>query len=207
MEYFYLHSSELYHHGILGMKWGVRRYQNKDGSYTAAGKKRYAKELYSEMKKNSEKLGYSEYGKAVKKKLSSDKRVKDYVSSNSKEYNQLFREWADITDKLDSEYENSDTYKRAYNEAIKKGADPKQRHFDDYVYELMSKDVKIAKLESQSEKAADKIDMFSKKAEPLVDDILGKYGGKQVSTFYGNDRKAKEWVYNAIIDLMHEQYK
>ena len=30
----------LCHHGIKGMKWGIRRYQNKDGSYTAAGKKR-----------------------------------------------------------------------------------------------------------------------------------------------------------------------
>ena len=33
----------LQHHGILGMKWGVRRYQNKDGSLTAAGRKRLAK--------------------------------------------------------------------------------------------------------------------------------------------------------------------
>lgn len=33
---------ELYHWGIKGMKWGVRRYQNADGSLTAAGRKRYS---------------------------------------------------------------------------------------------------------------------------------------------------------------------
>ena len=32
---------ELYHHGIKGQKWGVRRFQNKDGSLTPAGRKRY----------------------------------------------------------------------------------------------------------------------------------------------------------------------
>ena len=34
--------NELYHYGILGMKWGVRRYQNSDGTLTSAGKKRYS---------------------------------------------------------------------------------------------------------------------------------------------------------------------
>jgi len=41
----------LVHHGILGQKWGVRRYQNKDGTLTSAGKKRYGSWSYEDTKK------------------------------------------------------------------------------------------------------------------------------------------------------------
>lgn len=34
-------NNELSHHGIKGMKWGIRRFQNKDGSLTSAGQERY----------------------------------------------------------------------------------------------------------------------------------------------------------------------
>lgn len=36
-------SEKLYHHGIKGQRWGVRRFQNKDGSLTSEGEKRYSK--------------------------------------------------------------------------------------------------------------------------------------------------------------------
>ena len=39
-----VYRDELYHWGIKGMKWGVRRYQNKDGTLTSKGKKHYSQD-------------------------------------------------------------------------------------------------------------------------------------------------------------------
>lgn len=53
----FISQNELYHHGIKGMKWGVRRFQNEDGSLTTAGKKRYGDESTGSDKKTSSNNG------------------------------------------------------------------------------------------------------------------------------------------------------
>lgn len=67
-------SSFLSHHGILGQKWGIRRFQNKDGSLTKAGKIRYTKDDGSLNEAGKQKYltadGHlTEEGKAIQKEV------------------------------------------------------------------------------------------------------------------------------------------
>lgn len=65
-------SEALYHHGIKGQRWGVRKYQNEDGSLTEAGKIRYEK-ILNKQEKNRQKM-----------------------SNNSKRLNESLKEWDSI---------------------------------------------------------------------------------------------------------------
>lgn len=75
------------HHGIKGMKWGIRRYQNKDGTLTAAGKKRYNKEV-EKLKNERKTLNNQKRTQAKLDKLDEmrkeNNRLRDEVNSKKK---------------------------------------------------------------------------------------------------------------------------
>lgn len=83
-----MNNNELYHYGVLGMKWGVRRYQKKNGSLTPAGKKR---------RKMGDDNVHEDYRKAHDSK--SVKSMSDTELRNRNNRLQMERQYRDLTRK------------------------------------------------------------------------------------------------------------
>ena len=82
------YSDILIHHGIKGQKWGIRRYQNADGSLTAAGKKR----AYKAYVKNAKKSSRDKEGESYQKEYRAKSDYEAGIISKDKYDKTVFKE-------------------------------------------------------------------------------------------------------------------
>lgn len=88
-----MNQNELYHFGIKGMRWGVRRYQNYDGSYTKKGLERYKK---AESAYESAKSKYKTEKDSYKKGMSSRQNVKSKKNEMKEKERELKRSYKNL---------------------------------------------------------------------------------------------------------------
>lgn len=90
----YVFDDELYHHGITGQRWGYRRFQNEDGSWTPEGRERYGEggaKAKSDLQKYKARVSYNT--RKYKENLKSKARMDD-DTRKAKEERHRVKEWA-----------------------------------------------------------------------------------------------------------------
>ena len=176
----YDHADELYHYGVKGMKWGVRRYQNEDGTLTDEGKKHYA-DLVTSAAKSGKLIDMS----------------KDYISNETplmrekrRELFRLSKREDSIQNKLDRDLDNMEA------EAVRKyTADDKIDKEWGAQYNARMKEIKAtAKAELKSVREEQQ-----RLVKEWTNEFLGKYANQRTSVVV----KGKSFTINAGKEFAH----
>lgn len=142
--------NELYHYGVLGMKWGVRRFQNKDGSLTAKGRARIGLDKYENehnedivLKKGTKGtrlVSTDRYEEYLKPEYGgSEKEGKKYLDSIKKSESDLDQKYLSVDGVRNSGRLNgTDFYTSWFTD---EGYEPLKAYMDTYT---LKKDVKVA---------------------------------------------------------------
>ena len=118
---YYTNTTDLYHHGIKGQKWGVRRYQNTDGTLTRAGKRHQAKLNKVKIDRAKTALGIAERELDLRNKAQEEagNKLRNHIdkmkSTSEKVTNKKRTELQNQYDKLDRDYRSKhDSYNEAF---------------------------------------------------------------------------------------------
>lgn len=190
-------TNELYHYGVKGMKWGVRRYQNEDGSLTNAGKRRLAKYLDKQTIVNDDAAVNLARDLKTNYKTQLNSKIND-LRNKRKILDELSKPENDYWDSGASAKDSALAYKQTYdwfkkndpsylNEIVKQnggrtdnldGFHNFRKTFEGYEDAAWTKgEKKFYKDRGITPEAIDKAwDDYHDSAKSITNDLIGKYG-------------------------------
>lgn len=147
----------LCHHGIKGQRWGIRRYQNPDGSLTEAGKKRQQKELYKSIKKEVRQSRKEDNGASIGNRVAKKLSIK---SDDMNRLSALGKKWDTIGERANNA-KNS-----AYHKTV-------------HMKKALSKAEKL-RLTKLMKSDHDAMTSYVSEHDRVVSDLIGKYGERKI---------------------------
>lgn len=200
--YEFIRESDLTHHGILGQKWGVRRFQNKDGTLISAGRQRYNARDVQELEKAAIKNEYKR-----RKQNGGGFLFKSARISTGENFNKAN---ADFDKVVASDKKYRDLSKKAFDAEKKrlmmeKSVIDKDGSYDEDAYDLLVRSKEYQQADSESKKAtAAKNQRRSDLAKAYVDTIKeAKLNDLKIT---GSDREiAKKYVSDRFDDFYWDE--
>lgn len=226
----------LYHHGIRGMQWGHRRFQNKDGTLTEAGKRRYASRIDKASRRNQP----YKVEQQIREDFESGKFRKAHAEQIKKVY-EAKTKYVDEMTEVEFDYEDSPEYdkaiKAARDKAVKylrdtapedleeiesimrdtgrdygdfKLVDDVESHFlyeDGIFYKFKDEYCQRNGIDLEASRLA-----YSKACSDLTESVLGDYGNLRMPTklgIYGEEMdRLSDYLGSAAADAAYrEAYK
>lgn len=209
-----LRDDELYHHGVKGQRWGIRRYQNPDGTLTETGRRRYAEQTGKSFLSTAKKVGtnYSPTAQeqAIAKELDKDEK-RTYRQLES--FTKLKKATEDLSKTTYSEFYGTTEWMEAYGKdyvaASKKAKSYyknnhpeklKDKNFTDSfefyeTAESYMEDKHLQRAEKEYNKAHKEekekyeaaIAAREKAEKEFANELIGSYKNTKVKTYFGED--------------------
>jgi hypothetical protein len=186
MEKYYIanekQSPELYHYGILGMKWGIRRYQNEDGSLTPAGRKRYGSKEVAEVDKKMQEISQKNLKARYDFKYAINRKENDRKALADEMLKIVERKYPDYKEKI-------------------KARDELAKQFDSWVLahesgEAWARDKSVEnKMDGLGSRVRAYDQEINAMSEKIAKEFLGKIGNEEVYGIFGyKTSKSEEFI-------------